>query len=53
MKIGLPVGNVMAVQNEEQVSGELGPSSVREAGIPQVPVVIPFRRSEGENWRGG
>jgi len=43
MQIRLSIGDVVAVQNEEQVSGELGPRSIREAGIPQVPVVIPFR----------
>ena len=53
MEVGLSVGNIMAVQNKEQVSGKLGPRSVREAWIPQVPVVIPLRRSGGGESPGG
>ena len=45
MKIGFAVGDVVSVQNEEQMSGIFGSRSIREAGIPQIPIVVPFRRS--------
>ena len=34
----------MAVENEEEMTRELGPSPIRETRIPQIPVVIPFDR---------
>ena len=44
MQVRLAVGDEVAVENEEEMTRELGPSPIRETRIPQIPVVIPFDR---------